>query len=100
MVDDIPTKGRNDLLALTAAATPSTPKMPLAVRNKHDWYNLSFGVKPSQLFHGTSCDEGCNFIVNPQVSPPSVCGVLTLHFAGSDPERFSTGLMRVCSRER
>ncbi|CAM9505830.1 unnamed protein product [Ectocarpus sp. 4 AP-2014] len=56
------------------------------VRDKHERYKGMFG-NLCQRFHGTSCDEGCNFMVDPQggqvpcgKSSCSVCNICKLGF--------------------
>ncbi|CAM9976685.1 unnamed protein product [Ectocarpus fasciculatus] len=42
-------------------------QVPLEVRDKHEQYKRMVVVNLRQRFHGTSCNEGCNFMVDPQV---------------------------------
>ncbi|CBJ32325.1 conserved unknown protein [Ectocarpus siliculosus] len=56
------------------------------VREKHERYKGKFG-NLCQRFHGTSCNEGCNFMVDPQggqapcgESSCSVCNICKLGF--------------------
>ncbi|CAB1105918.1 unnamed protein product [Ectocarpus sp. CCAP 1310/34] len=56
-----------------------------AVRNKHDRYKLTVSINPRRQFHGTSCNEKCNFIVNPQREAPcglSSCSVCSICMQG------------------
>lgn len=41
-------------------------KVPAEVRDKHDKYARTVR-NIRRRFHGTSCSDGCNFIVDPQV---------------------------------
>ncbi|CAM9821741.1 unnamed protein product [Ectocarpus sp. 8 AP-2014] len=41
--------------------------MPLEVHDKHEHYKRMVVVNLRQRFHGTSCNEGCTFMVDPQV---------------------------------
>ncbi|CAN0055498.1 unnamed protein product [Ectocarpus fasciculatus] len=42
-------------------------QVPLEVRDKHEQYKRMVEVNLRQGFHGTSCNEGCKFMVDPQV---------------------------------
>ncbi|CAN0439786.1 unnamed protein product, partial [Ectocarpus sp. 12 AP-2014] len=61
-------------------------KVSREVRDKHERYKGKFG-NLCQRFHGTSCNEGCNFMVGPQggqapcgKSSCSVCNICKLGF--------------------
>ncbi|CAM9669061.1 unnamed protein product [Ectocarpus fasciculatus] len=62
-------------------------QMPLEVRDKHEQYKRNVVVNLCQRFHGTSCNAGCNFMVDPQgtavpcgLSSCSVCNICMLGF--------------------
>ncbi|CAM9153406.1 unnamed protein product [Ectocarpus sp. 12 AP-2014] len=85
-------------------------QVPHGVRDMHEHYKRMVVVNLSQRFHGTSCNEGCNFMVDPQgatspcgLSSCSVCSICMLGFklgrnvartalATCIPLRYGTGI--------
>ncbi|CAM9158575.1 unnamed protein product [Ectocarpus sp. 13 AM-2016] len=85
-------------------------QVPHEVRDMHEQYKRMVVVNLSQRFHGTSCNEGCNFMVDPQgatapcgLSSCSVCSICMLGFklgrnvartalATCIPLRYGTGI--------
>ncbi|CAM9635701.1 unnamed protein product [Ectocarpus sp. 12 AP-2014] len=85
-------------------------QVPHEVRDMHEQYKRMVVVNLSQRFHGTSCNEGCNFMVDPQgatspcgLSSCSVCSICMLGFklgrnvartalATCTPLRYGTGI--------
>ncbi|CAM9387144.1 unnamed protein product [Ectocarpus sp. 8 AP-2014] len=85
-------------------------QVPLEVHDKHETYKRMVMVNLRQRFHGTSCNEGCNFMVDPQgatapcgLSSCSVCNICMLGFklgknvartarASGIPLRYGTGI--------
>ncbi|CBN80078.1 TPR repeat-containing protein [Ectocarpus siliculosus] len=85
-------------------------QVPLEVHDKHELYKRMVVVNLRQRFHGTSCNDGCNFMVDPQgatapcgLSSCSVCNICMLGFklgknvartarASGIPLRYGTGI--------
>ncbi|CAN0332165.1 unnamed protein product, partial [Ectocarpus fasciculatus] len=85
-------------------------QVPLEVRDKHEQYKRMVEFNLRQGFHGTSCNEGCKFMVDPQgatapcgLSSCSVCNICMMGFklgnnvartarASGVPLRYGTGI--------